>query len=641
MEKSFDWYDGLTGELEEEFQPRNNLFDEIDKMVRPEWTLPEEFTAVIKDVMAVVDTAPSDAINSGAIALSGSNPNFSVMPFMANVAEYDRAQGLEDNLSYHFDQANKRGNGTVMYDIAESSLRYNTICVRVDDLAHVFPKDQSKWTPLQRRAWGYGRFLVQAVHPKTVYYLESSLGISTIVHKQSFKVADIVKHWELYENNDTEEGRRVAAALAKLKNDLDFVKAKQGKRYNLRNMSITQTYVLDDDKLVVWGDLTDQDGETVKNTNRYEFADQKNPYGFLNWSIRVAGSRLEEAMEYRVNPLLAPLYWSKSWDKLNLAKSIVYSEPIRRARNPRGVSITQSGDPPNVDYENGNEINLRTGEDYKPFQPITMDENALAVINALETAMVRTTGASIIGDASKLSSNTPFATYSAMIKVALSRLDKQRDIMALSASDIACLFLWWVDKTDVPLTSYSYADKEYRSGTRIMRGQKLETASDDFDLNHLGITSKIMPMTPTDKMEQLNMAVMLSTKMNYPMSKALEEAGYENVGLMYELWAREFLRNAELQAQAAAMLTKAQTSAQLEAQMEGQQSMAGAGDMSGVEGEAPGMLGAEEGISNATFGQMGGQEGFNPAFAGNSPYQGASSMTREAITGMDRLMQQR
>lgn len=636
----YEWYEGLVSELETDFGPRNIMFDEIDLMVRPQWNLPEDFTAAIKDVMAIVDTAPSDAINSGAIAMSGSDPIFSVTPFRANIAEYDRAQMLEDNISYHFNQANRRGNGTLMYDIAESSLKYNTVCVRVDDLARILPKDKRKWTPLQRRAWGYGRFLPQAIHPKLVYYLESSFGISLIAHKQSFKVSDIKKHWELYEGNNTDEGRRVAEALRKLRADLGVLETK--KDYPLKNISFTQTYCIDDDKLMVWGSLSDNDGEQVKNTDTYVFADQKNPYGFLNWSIRVAGSRLEEEMEYRVNPLLAPLYWSQSWDKLNLAKSIIFSEPIRRARNPRGVSMTHSGEAPNVDYENGNEINLRTGEDYKPFQPITMDENALAVINALEAAQIRTTGASIIGDTTKISTNTPFATYSAMIKVALSRLDKQRDIMGQSATDIACLFLWWADKTDVPLTSYSQYNKEYRSGTIMQRGQAIETAKTDYDLDALGISSRIVPSTPTDRMEQLNMAVQLSTKLNYPVSKALEDIGYENVGLLYDLWAREFLRNAELQAQAAAMLTEAQTSAQLSAQQQAQQAMQqqqGAGG-GGQQGEVPGMLGAGQGISNAAFGAMN-EEGFNPANAGGSANTGAPSMTREMITGMNRLEQQR
>jgi hypothetical protein len=632
MERKVEWYQGLVDELREEFSKRNRLFDEIDKMVRPEWSLPEEFTAVIKDVMAIVDTAPSDAINSGAIALSGSSPVFSVMPFMPNPMEYDRAQSLEDNLSYHFDMANRRGNGTVMYDIAESSLKYNTIAVRVDDLAHIFPKDPRKWTPLQRRAWGYGRFLVQAFNPKTVYYLDTSIGISTVAHVQSFKIKSIIDHWSLYANNSTDEGRRVLATLEKLQSDLEILSAK---KYNLRNVNFTQTHVIDDDKLVVYGALTDHEGEPIKDAADYVFADQKNEYGFIPWSIRVAGSRLEDSLEYRVNPLLAPLYWSQSWDKLNLAKSIVFSEPIRRARNPRGVSITQSGDAPNVDYENGNEINLRVGEDYRPFQPITMDENALAVIGALENAMVRTTGASVLNDTTKLSSNTPFATYSAMIKVALSRLDKQRDIMAQSATDIACQFLWWVDYTKHPLTSYSRVDKQYRSGTMVARGQKIEVTEQDYDLNNLGISSKVQPMTPTDRMEQLNMAVILSTKLNVPVSKALEEIGYENVGLMYDLWAREFLRNAELQAQAQAMMTEATATAQLNAQMAAQQNMAGG------QGEAPGMMGAGGDLAQTSFGALGGQEGVNPAIGGQSPYEAAPGMTREVITGMDRLRQQR
>jgi hypothetical protein len=632
-DRKVEWYMGMVDELEEEFKPRNRLFDEIDKMVRPEWALPDEFTSVIKDVMAVVDTAPSDAINSGAIALSGSLPTFSVTPFMANVAEYDRAQSLEDNLAYHFDRTNRRGNGTLMYDVAESSLKYNTICVRIDDLLHIFPKDQRKWTPLQRRAWAYGRFLALAFNPKDVYYLESYNTVSTVAHRQTFKIKALLDHWSLYENNNTDEGRRVSAALSRLRSDLDLLASR--KNFNLKNVSFTQTYCIDDEKLMVWGAVTDGEGEPIKDMADYVFADQKNEYGFIPWSIRVAGSRLEESIEYRVNPLLGPLYWSQSWDKLNLAKSIIYSEPIRRARNPRGVSITQSGDAPNVDYENGNEINLRVGEDYKPFQPITMDENALAVISALEGAMIRTTGASVLNDTTKISSNTPFATYSAMIKVALSRLDKQRDIMAQTCTDIACMFLWWVDKVKVPLTSYSTYDKQYRSGTVLQRGTKIETTDDDFDLNHLGIDSKVIPMTVTDEMEQLNKAVILSTKLNVPVSQALEEIGYKNVGLMYELWAREFLRNAELQAQAQGMLAEATTRAQLSVQQSMQQPQPGA------EGEAPGMMGAEEGMSQTAFGAMGGSEGFNPAFAGNSPSIGAPSMTREAITGMDRLTQQR
>lgn len=648
MAKNIKWYQGLIDELKEEFSPVIDLFEEIDKMVRPEWNLPEEFTSVIKDVMAIVDTSPSDAINSGAIALAGSNPIFSVSPFMANIAEYDRAQGLEDNIAYHFNRANHRGGGTLMYDIAESSLKYNTICVRVDDLAHIFPKDSRKWTPLQKRAWSAGRYLPQAFNPKTVYYLETPYGISTVAQEQSYKAVEFLNYWQLYENNKTDEGKRIRAELERLRGDLDTVTRRgEAGGYPLKNVRVTSTYCIDDDKLMTWASLTDIEGNEFPNIDQYTFVDQDNKIGFINWSIRVAGSRLEEEKEYRVNPLLAPLYWSRSWDKLNLAKSIIFSEPIRRARNPRGVAITQSGEPPIIDYENGNEINLRTGEDYKPFQALTMDENALNVVNALESAMNRTTGASMIGDTTKISSNTPFSTFSAMVKVALSRLDKQRDIMAQSCTDVACMFLWWVHETEIPLSSYAQANKAYKSGTMVQMGQKVETTPEDFDLDALGIESRVVPLTPTDKMEQLNMAIMLSTKLNVPASMALEEMGYKNVGLMYDLWAREFLKNADVQAQAAQMMSKAQTSGQLEAQQEAQQAQqqaqqeqqGGGGAGGGPEGSG-GEMGAGGGVSEAAFGAMGGSEGTNPAVGGMSATQGAPSMTREAITGQSMMEQQ-
>jgi hypothetical protein len=651
MDHTIDWYIGLVDELATEFEGRNTLFDEIDKMVRPEWSLPASFTAVVKDVMAIVDTAPSDAINSGAIALSGSLPVFNVQPFMANVAEYDRAQNLEDTISWHFRKSNRRGNGTFMYDIAESSLRYNTICVRVDDLAHILPKSQKKWTPLQKRAWSYGRFIHTAYNPKGVYYLESAMGVTTVAHVETFKVQNAIKHWELYENNDTDEGRQVAQGLKDLKEAVSaLTQGAEGKNaFSMRDIFLTQTYCIDDDKLMVWGSLTDSNGDDMARVNdmntlyQFVFADQKNPYGFIPWSIRVAGSRLEGDIAHRVNPLLAPLYWSGSWDKLNLAKSVIFSEPIRRARAPRLATMTQSGEPPAIDYENGGDIALRVGESTQGLQPITLDQGAMAIVGQLESAMNRTTGASMIGDTTKISSNTPFATFSAMVKVALSRLDKQTELLGDTVSDVACLDLWWVDKTDVPLTYYAEEAKRMKSGNMRAMGMKTEVSKTDYSLNSLGLSVKIRPKTPTDRMEMLNMAVILSTKLNVPASQLLEEMGYENVGLMYELWTREFLKNAETQAMAAGMAAEAQTAGQLKAQAEAQKAQQQQQQpQQGAPGQPPpDQMGAGGGVSETSFGAMGGQTGMNPAVGGMSPTQGAPTMTREAITGQDRLAQQR
>lgn len=628
MEHSLDWYTGLMDELDEEFQPLVDMFDYIDDMILPNWSLPAEFTAVVKDVMAVVDTAPSDAVKSAAIAFSRNIPTFSVMPFMNNPAEYDRAQGLEDNLRFQFKRSNKRGNGSVMYDMAESSLRYDTVCVRTDDLVHVLPKDKSQWTSLQKMAWANGRFIHTVYNPKNVRYMYSPLGLTLVGCTEVLRVKDALDYWSLYENNKTDEGKKVAQALRDIKSAVDDNK----KDFNLNDLYVTQTYVIDHDKVAVWGSLSDKNGEDImrgRTNENYEFtfADQKNPYGFINWSVRVAGSRLEDRIEHRVNPILAPLYWSKSWDKINLYKSVVFSEPFRRARAPRGISTTNTGEGINVDWETGGDVNLRVGEDFKPFVPITLDQGAIQIVAALEAAMNRTTGASMIGDTTKIDSRTPFATFAAMVKVALSRLDRQNEIMADSVKDMACNMLYWVDKTNVPLTAYVEGDVRYRSGKTMQRGKMLEAGKDSFDIYNLGISCKVIPSTPTDKMEQLNMAVLLSEKMNMPSSELLQDMGYDNVGLSYDLWVKEFLKKAEVQAQAQAMVTEAQGMAQAKVQ---QEMMA----QQPQPGQPP--LGAGGGVSNAAFGNMGGSHGFNPALSGTPPAMGAPSMTREAITGQPR-----
>jgi hypothetical protein len=158
-------------------------------------------------------------------------------------------------------------------------------------------------------------------------------------------------------------------------------------------------------------------------------------------------------------------------------------------------------------------------------------------------------------------------------------------------------------------------------------GQMIETASQDYDLNNLGITAKVQPMTPTDRMEQLNMAVILSKQLNVPTSYLLEEMGYENVGMMYELWTREFLKNAEVQAQAQAMMQQATLQVQQQAQQQAQQAQQPQGQP----------MGAGQGISNTSFGALGNSPGVNPAVGGMSPTQGAPTMTREMITGRNRM----
>ena len=323
--KTVNYFTGMINELLENDKQRNKMFEGIDKMVHNDWRFADTFKEAVEDIYEVVDTTPSDAITSGAIALSGTVPKWQVIPHNDNQAEYQRVEKLEEVIRWHFRKSDRRGIGTIMYDMAISSLRYNMICTRVDDLKYILPKDQSKWTPLQKRAWTDGRFLMRTFNPKGIHLETTSLGISTIVHIENFPIMDVIKHWELYANNNTDEGKRIQQSLIDLKNSI-------GDRYP-RDMRFIQYYCINDDQILTFGHT--ESGPTIAgksqelppspisytqaqgtpnfadaDSSQFVFVNQPNPMGFLNWSIRIGGSRVEDATQYTLNPLLAPLYFS-------------------------------------------------------------------------------------------------------------------------------------------------------------------------------------------------------------------------------------------------------------------------------------------------------------------------------------------
>jgi hypothetical protein len=637
--KSVSYFQGLINELLENDKKRNELFEGIDKMVHNDWKFSDTFKKAAEDIYEVVDSTPSDAITSGAIALSGTVPKWQVIPHNDNPAEYDRVERIEEVIRWHYRKADRRGIGTILYDKAISSLRYNMICTKVEDLKHILPQDSSKWTSLQRRAWTDGRFLMRVFNPKGIHLEITSLGVSTIVHVENFPVMDVIRHWELYDNNDSDEGKRIQQTLSDMK-------ARIGDRYP-RELRFIQYYAINDDQILTFGHLESgpkpakqglelppspisytqaQGTPDVANADSAEFVfvNMPNPYNFMPWSIRIGGSRVEDAVQYQLNPLLAPLYFSGSWEKLNMAKSFVFSEPLRRIREPREVSETRSGEGPDVDFERGNLVELSLGERFQRLPPTTMDPQAMQVIQAMEAGINRTTGSSVLGDVLNVSTHTTFATYSAMIKVALSKLDTNRDALGHSCTDDALLFLWWGDFTKEPLTSYAQSSVMGRmSGFDTPVGRQISVSPDDYDVNSLDILCDILPKVPTDMMEQLNAAVILSNQMHVPINYLLEHYIHippEQLSYLYDQYTTEFLQNAELQAHAQSIMMQAQ----FETQQEEQQ-----GNQPGNQGPQS-ALGPGAGASQASFGNMSGP-GFNPAMGGTSPARGAPGMTGTAL----------
>ena len=656
-----NYFLGLAADLLRSNSRRNAMFNGIERMVRNDWKFQETFKQDVPDIFEVIDRSPYDAVQSGATALSGQMPYWQVIPHNINPLEYQRVDKLAEAIRWHKTRSNRRGAGTISFDKAYSSLVYNIVATQIHDLVMILPKDRSKWTPMQQEAWRHGRFLERVKNPKGILTETGSLGITTVVNIENLAINDVIQYWKLYEGNTSKEAKQALATIDQLESDVSgLIEKNKGDEQFPSRVRFIQVYCINYDQVITFGYITvaeppPQTSQMDYNYNafgipdvlaiskpQYTFLETENPFGFLNWSIRQGGNRVENLEEFRVNPLLAPLWWTGSWQKLNMAKSLVFSEPLRRVREPRDVAVTRDGQGASIDYADGGTVDLRTGEDYKRLNPTTLDPQALQIIQAMETADARTTGASVLGDVGTISARTPYATYQAMIKVALARLDNNLSDLGQSNVDDAYIYLNFVKKTNVPLVAYrgGYSVGNL-SGQKFQPGEPITIDAEQFDLDELDIMCDIKAKVPTDMMEQLNAAVILSKQLNVPMAYVLRNnVGLENIDLLYSQWVDEFKQNTELQAWAAEKMAAAQLKARNDVPMQpppdqnGQNGQPMNGPGQGEQNIPP--LGAGNGIANTSFGAAGSVEGngFNPGAGGMSPTEINPGTTREMVSGM-------
>ena len=359
----------------------------------------------------------------------------------------------------------------------------------------------------------------------------------------------------------------------------------------------------------------------TSSANDIIFADEENTLGFINWSVRIGGTRIESEPAYQVNPMLAPLHWGNTWETLNVVRSLVMSEPIKRMFEAHQFQETTDGQ--RLPESDDGVIVGRRGDSTHNLPPAALDPQALNVVQALQTELTRTTGANVLSDVTS-ARTTPFATLNAMIQVAMSRLDINKRDGALSCADDALLMLRWVEKTKAPLMTYRDQGKTMNAqgfAMQMMQGEQVAVTANDFDADQMEIEVEIKPKTPTDFQQQIMSAIQLHDKLQVPYEYLLEFLGFDNVPLLRNQFRAEQMNDAEFQAQV-------QTAVQQQMMAAQQQQMGGANGEPMMQPPSPG-----GGMSEAAFGQLGGGQGINPAMMGQSTAPFAPGLTREAISG--------
>jgi hypothetical protein len=623
-------------------EQRDILFDYIDKMARVDWEFSEAFRLARPDIRTIRDSTPADAVENASIALSNTRPIWTVPPYSSDINEYIQASKLEHAITCNFDKSNTRGTGTVLFDKARSSILYNMIATRTDDLASILPKNRKSWTNLQREAWAAGRFIHRTYKPRGIHVEISDMGMVALLHVEILRAMDVYKYWELFEDSST-EGRMVAEARSRMKTYMD---EKKGEGASLRSMWFCQYYFIDHNQILRHGHFAPDNSDIYTNAatgymsgkgvagyeDDFVFADAENEAGFINWSVRCGGTRIEDNPKYQLNPMLAQLYYSNIWETMNIIQSIVLSKPISELE--RAVEVQKTMDGQRLPEGDG-VILARPTEDVQRLTFPQMDPNTFQIVDRLNQSIVRTTGASALGDVNA-AKGSAFASLNAIIQIIMGRLDVQRRDMGLSCRDDALNTLKFVEYNRIPMLLYRQTPNQIQ-GNKMPIGQQLVITADDFDAYDQEIECEIRPKTPTDFQQQVLTAIQLHDKSPLPWKELLQGLGYKNVDALKQQRILEDFNDAEIQAAMGSIMRKAELKDQMDAQQAMQASQQPPQGQPPPEQPTTEMPQPGGGLSETAFGPLGneGMQGMNPAGGGMSPANAMPGLTREAVSGQD------
>jgi hypothetical protein len=608
MSKASDHYLGVAKDMIDADKGFDALCQGIDDMWHGILTFPKELTDK-PDFREYIDLSPHDALKAGTTIMSTSLPRFRVQPMNSKTEELERAEKVEYAIDWHYKRMNQRGTGSLNWDIVHSALRYDAIAVWLDYLPYWFGNNKGRRA---KEALRRGPFVGTAYNPRYAHVQNDALGLSKVLHAANSPAYKTVAFWK-------ERGEKTPG-LAKLVAKLEEEKDTGTMRFNQFDLMFWEN---DQIRRVVWGDLTES---TAVETGAFEYVlqDEIVPLPFMPWIVRRGGTNLENESQYSVHPLLAPLYFTHSWKDQCIHESIMSSEIIKYGRAPRSISETRDGKSPDIDYVDGANIATELGETVQPWRPAPIDPNLKELVDRGRAKISSATLPRILQNP-EFAGNTPFASMNAMMESAIGTLNTAKVLAEGATAEIAVKMLEWTKFTDEPLLAYRKSAKSSEKG----EGDQVVVMPSDYNPEYLIINSTLSTEVPTDFMQRLNAAVLMSEKFPYPTSAALEDLGKENADVLFEQWTQEQYDKAMVMTDIQNMQMASQMQLQQQAMAAQQQQQGGYPSNS----QGTPVMDGMEGQGYNPGGAPTGSPGVNPGggFATGNPGAGL----REGQTGTD------
>ena len=581
---------------------RDLLFSGIDDMWHGNWSLPAALKAK-PDMREIIDTSPHDALKSGTTILSTSQPHWSVQPLLQNPAELQRAEDTAYALDYNYRQMGRRGASTILWDMVHSCLRYDMVAVWLDYLPYWLKGKEP--TLRQKHALRGGEFVATVHNPRNVHVQRDAYGINCVLLCENKTAQEVASMW----------GNRANSLQKKLKADEDTGK----KRFIYNDLML---YENDNIRRVVWGSVTESFG-VEEGQDEFLLMNEIVDTPFMPWIVRVGGSGLEIDPLYSIHPLLAPLYLTHKWEDLNAFQSIMQSEIIKYGRTPRVVTTTPDGGGKAIDYADGADVNLQTGETAEPWRPSPIDPNLKELVDRVRAEVSSATLPRILQNP-EFAGNTPFASINAMIQTALGGLNPAKVLCEGAHAELGTRMIEWAKFTERPLTGY----RSKKMGDKKDIGAFVNVPSEQLDPESMIVSCRLFAEAPTDFMQRLNAGILMSKELNYPKSLVLEDLGKENPDVLFKQRVQEQYDEATIGIDIQTMQADAQIATQMKAAQAMQPPQGQPQQGQPPQGYPSNTQGLETGVPEG--------QGMNPNVGGMSPATGnPGASLREQMSGQD------
>src|SRR3990172_3874921 len=426
-----DSYFDLAESLITLYQPRNDLYANMDDLFYKDWTFPD---GMPDWVMKVVSNDPADAVMTTVRTFATLKPRFKVMPMLPNEANRKRANEIETAISYNFMQAGRRNDNSVVWDVMLSATLYAEVAAQViylpyqEKILEAMGKDTKRVKATRR----FSDFAFIIHNPANVYPVWSEYGLEGVLTVRVQDVDEFRASWGKLANkvvteNDYNEGRVTY---------------------------VTSFDYIDYEKRCVWGVYSDTTSIAVRGAG-IKILEEDNKLGFIPYAIRRWGNSLSLNTDQRVMPLLQSVYDSGAWDMLNVFESLDASLAIKRAAQPQYAAETPPGT--DVELDNTEPVGVaKLPQGTRQFTPLPsqqVDQRVTMLKNEKRGGIWQSSVSKVL-QSLEFPSGTAYSSVNQILSVATNALSPYKLLGLRALEEIAHQMLCWI----------KYYGKEYGKG---------------------------------------------------------------------------------------------------------------------------------------------------------------------------------